>query len=73
MKLRINFKSPCSVDQSLLARAEAMAGDNPDPDAVPNMMDHLRKEISHWVRYGEYCTIEIDTETKTARVVRVDE
>jgi len=73
MIFTIGLKCPDCVDHSLTAAAEReilIRGDA-DPDAVPNEHAHLREAISPWFRHGEYCTIEIDTEAKTARVVPV--
>lgn len=64
MKIRITLKDPDGVGDSI-------------NDAVRNAgygdPEELREEViskcSKWIRYSEYITIEIDTETREAIVV----
>ena len=58
MKLSLMFKSPETVDyavsQNTTNKYEA---------------EELREKLSKFVKYGEYVTIEVDTEEGTAKVV----
>ena len=60
MKILITFKWPDAVSTGLVD-----AGINP---WLPEY-DELYREISVWVRSGEYIDVEYDTETKQMSVV----
>lgn len=64
MILRLTFKTPDVLGDAI-------------EEALQNLPDyefeHRRRQIEQsarqWIRYGEYVTIEIDIEQRTARVV----
>lgn len=58
MKVRITFKDPDAVYDALLY-ANKKHGDGKFDDSV----------LEPWIRWGEYCTVEIDTELNTAVVI----
>lgn len=64
MKIRVCFKDPQAVEQSLQAAAEkeVLRLGDADPDAVPAMVAEMKEKIGHWFRHGEYCLVEVDTE-----------
>ena len=59
MKIRLTMKSP---DVAYYGLQDAGI----DPNEVP---DDIQDALDKWVRYGEYVTIEIDTETGEAIVI----
>jgi len=64
MKLKILFKSPDAVWDSLVE-----AGLDPNNlDETPEINEAFQK----YVEFMEYVTIEIDTDTGTARVLEVE-
>ena len=64
MKIKITLKSPDAVYDSLVN-----AGLDPqDLDMKPEVNEAIKK----FVEYLEYVTIEIDTDTSTARVLEVN-
>jgi hypothetical protein len=75
MKLRIVLKDPDGVynciDEDVSESLRAMTGISDDERDV--LREHRREEmgeaIKRWVEYGEYVTIEIDTDAGTAVVV----
>lgn len=85
MKIRVTFKSPDGVSDSLQDKCneiiESMPIDHQENLANLNrndrreMFDEMKEPmeefISGWVRGGEYVTVEFDTEAGTAAVVPV--
>ena len=68
MKFKITMKDPDGFGNSL-ADAVADGNDGTDVEAV---QEELEKLTSKWFEYSEYVTIEIDTDTGTARVCEVE-
>ena len=60
MKIVLTFKCPDVVD-------DAITNEGIDEDSA----DTVRKVCGLFVEYGEYVRIEIDSEAKTAEVLRV--
>lgn len=60
MKIRLTFKSPDSVWHGLKDTGI-------DPNEIP---DDIEEVLSKWVRYQEYVTIELDSETGEAVVIQ---
>lgn len=56
-KVRVFFKDPDALGKSIV-----------DKDA-----EEVYEILSEYVEYGEYVTLEVDTETKTVRLVKVKE
>jgi len=79
MKIQLTFKSPDAIHYALKDCPEL----NPDPNInytrkeelwdIEDKREEVKEIIGKFIEYGEYCTIEIDTETKEARVVPVNE
>lgn len=63
MKLRITLKDPDGVSCSL---------DNVGINQNEDYPDDVEKALKKFVKWSEYVTIEIDTETLTAKVIEVD-
>jgi len=59
MKIQLTFKTPDVVDDTLV-------------DLTSEEVALAKKVISKFVKYDEYVTIEIDTETQTAEVLEVE-
>lgn len=71
MKIRITFKDPDAVYEAV---EEAINRSRPDGLSDDEWEDvkQIRREglrLSPFIEYEEYCTVEIDTEAKTAVVV----
>jgi hypothetical protein len=77
MKIRLTFKTPDVVDEQRIAEDIALECSEPDvgPDAECNTCIHNQQLvlalIEEFVRYGEYITVEFDTEDKTATVIKL--
>lgn len=77
MKFKITMKDPDGFYQSILdaskARADSVQGIDADERQIirENHLEKLREICGQWFEYDEYLTIEIDTESKTAKVVPV--
>ncbi len=78
MKITITFKDPDGVWESIEDATKNslrdVSGDLSNDEfstLVESRRERLMDSISTWVEYGEYVTIEIDTETGKAVVVPV--
>ena len=60
MKIVITFKDPDAVDSSI----------DDYPEASKQDKRKAREICKHFFKWGEYCDIEIDTETGTATVLK---
>lgn len=76
MKLRVTFKDPdgpseCVRDAAALSLATITGLSENERDALlEKRTGQLRDSMRRWCEYGEYVTIEIDTEADTAIVIR---
>lgn len=82
MKFRITLKDPNGADASLdheIERfmelmKESLPDGSVDPEELEQMEDQHRdvvqKYMNMWLRYGEYVTLEIDTDAGTCTVVK---
>lgn len=61
MKFNVTFKDPDALEYAI----QDALNENPDANE-----DTLRKAAGPFFDYGEYVTIEIDTDRKTATVVK---
>lgn len=59
MKLKITFKNPDAVNEALENAGISLGNEG------------LNEAISKFIKYGEYVTIELDSEAQTARVIEV--
>lgn len=67
MLIKLTFKTPDVVDE---AAADVALQEAPsDVDAQFDVREEVREACKPWVQYGEYCTIEIDSEAGTATVL----
>ena len=73
MKFKVTFKSPDAVYQSTVDAASDAAHHIIDDEERDQAMSDIRTDLmdfsDKWVRYGEYITIEFDTDNKTATVI----
>jgi len=79
MKIRLTLKDPDGVWDGIQHAArnhvEDVSCSDPNSEICKEMIESTREvmedAISPWIEFGEYVTIEIDTTTNTARVVKV--
>lgn len=57
MKIQVNFKTPDALDYAM-------------EDVKSPEKEKIRSIAEQWIKYSEYCTIEIDTEANTATVLK---
>ena len=82
MKIKITFKTPDVVEDAVREAAgccfATVEGQTEDVNALLDIMghanskefeSHLKHELKHWIKHGEYVTIEFDTVAKTAVVL----
>jgi hypothetical protein len=67
MKLRVTFKCPDAVDCAIKDAVDAL--DLTSDDAM-DVSEDIRGKVTPWIKYGEYVTIEFDTDANTATVVK---
>lgn len=56
MKIRVSFKTPDAVDYAI-------------EDLPEEYRDSIKDQLSKWIQYGEYVTIEFDLDKETATVL----
>ena len=77
MKIKITFKDPDRVYEAIqeAAESEAKSIQGLDTHEMALISDTKFKKLSEqckpWIEYGEYVTIEIDTDAGTATVLKV--
>ncbi len=71
MKITITFKDPDgvsnAVDEAINSSRPANLTDDDWEIVKESREDNL--DLEPWIKYMEYCTVEIDTEAKTATVI----
>lgn len=72
MKFQVTMKDPDTlfdaIQDAVAETLETMPED--EAEAVREIRENKAHEVaSEWFKYGEYLTVEIDTEEKTIRVV----
>lgn len=79
-KFRVTLKDPDGVFESVRDHAESIVAQAKQNHAVAELaagdwaesiQSSLNEKIERWVKYGEYVTIEFDTDAGTATVVEV--
>lgn len=78
MKIKITMKDPdgfseCfeeAVRESVKADAPGMSEDDREA-VVERRKERAYDDLKRWVEYGEYITVEFDTDEMTARVIEV--
>lgn len=75
MRFRATFKSPDAIYHAANEAAESAISSDVEEFARSEMVEEKRHELTiavdKWVKYGEYVTIEFDTEKGTATVCEV--
>jgi hypothetical protein len=69
LKIRVTFKDPDHDMSEEAAKAVKKQFPGLSEDAVDAEIDNVVSQCSAWVEYGEYVTIEFDTDAGTATVV----
>jgi hypothetical protein len=78
MKIKITLKDPDGVANSIYDAVESSVKEVPGlsererEHLAEERRDNLEDTLGRWIRWGEYVTIEIDTDEGTARVVPND-
>ena len=70
MKIQVTLKDPDSLNDEI-TDGVVREYPNEDPDIRAEKIADIRIMSCKWFKYGEYVTIEIDTETETAKVLEV--
>jgi hypothetical protein len=74
MKLHVMFKTPDALDYAIQDGVNSAFPGDAEDDTIREQRDELeqtlRNKAAKWISYGECVTIEIDTDTDAARVVR---
>jgi hypothetical protein len=72
MKIRMGFKTPDAMDDAIKeavdAEMEKLKPDQQDVDA-DDLAYEAKLTCSRWVKWGEYITVEVDTDKGTCEVV----
>ncbi len=66
MKFTVTLKTPDALYDSLQDAVQNETGG--DEDRYHELFDETMKLCERWFKYGEYVTLEIDTEKKTCKV-----
>lgn len=75
MKIRVTMKDPdClhnAVREQVKTEIDKLTGlfETERDHLVEDRIEHINRGCSKWFRYGEYLTVEIDTEAGTCVVV----
>lgn len=77
MKFRVTMKDPDTLNDAISDAIRQQLAESQLPEDEQEELLEIREEkvgkiCGKWFEYGEYLTIEIDTETQTARVVERD-
>lgn len=77
MKIQIKLKDPDALYEAVNEALEKETFGLTDPDEIEAVKEKRKETLmafcGEWTEYGEYFTIEFDTELKTARILREDE
>lgn len=76
MKFTVSMKDPDTLHDCIKEAVEAEIGESlPDKDEFESVVEmrseKVAKVCAEWFKWGEYLTVEIDTEAKTCVVVPV--
>lgn len=75
-KFQVTMKDPDGSFESIREEAERQVNAMPDLDdderdtLIDKRVEKLNEFTEQWMEYGEYITIEFDTDAKTATVVK---
>jgi len=72
MKLKVTMKSPDALDDTYRDAKERLKllAEMNGTEYNEDDLEDIKTVVSDWFTYGEYLTIEIDTETGSAHIVR---
>lgn len=76
MKFQVTMKDPDQLDDAVSDAVSETIRDMPEDEgeAIYDIRyEKIKKLTNEWFRYGEYLTVEIDTDARTIRVVPVKE
>jgi hypothetical protein len=77
MKIKVTMKDPDTLDDAIsdaVSATDVALMDGDEQEAVAEIrMQKARALASKWFEYGEYLTVEIDTDAGTCVVVPVHE
>ena len=68
MKIKVTMKNPDALDYAIAIAIDGL-GDLSLGEREEKH-DELYEQLSKWFKYGEYLTVEIDTEADTATVMK---
>lgn len=77
MKIIMHLKDPDGVYESIREEAESQVSQmtglrqNEKESIIENRHEEISERLQKWIQYGEYITIEFDTEENTATVIRL--
>lgn len=75
MKIKLTFKDPDGVYESLRAAVEETIPDGltdeEQDELIDRRMEDAHDKMRKWIKYQEYVTVEIDSDAGTAVVVPV--
>lgn len=69
MKLRVTMKSPDALTDAIRDAIRQYHGEADDGERE-QIFDEAYEAASPWFQYGEYLTVEIDTDTGSAHIIR---
>ncbi len=79
MKFRVTMKDPDTLQDAISSAVETdvLMADGLDSDERESVAEKRREKVaklcSEWFKFGEYLTVEVDTEARTATVVSAKE
>jgi hypothetical protein len=79
MKIRLTFKDPDGIGESIEKVAEESLKmvdgiSNSEREALTeSRIEEIGSVLSKWILYGDYCSVEFDTDAGTARVLESKE
>jgi len=73
MKVQITFKDPDALEDCITEALEEVTVEGISADELEAVKEKRREEVRdlcrQWFKWGEYLTVEVDTESKTCAVV----
>ena len=77
MKIKMQLKDPDGVYESIREAAEKQVSEmtglreSEKESIIENRHEEISEQLEKWIEWGEYITIEFDTETATATVLQL--
>ncbi len=76
MKITVSFKNPDALDESIDESLKDLKVEGLSEEELEGVKETRKEEIKElcmkWFKWGEYLTVEIDTEAKTCTVVEAE-